>query len=212
MSFGNAVGQGFVNTIIETLTIANLGPGEGLWVYSTTTPMPNDLQMSFTGSAGTDSAGNVYFADFTVYGNAGGTYYAVNIADAAISFYSAPSEAGPWTLQGSVLVSTSAAETLLLEFANGVATNFGFTVDGGGDGTFQGNLSIYGTTLSIGNGTIADIELDPPMGVPADYPLSQITATPPTGAWYTNVDGVVNACVRMVSAMYNEMAGRGFFP
>ena len=69
-------------------------------------------------------------------------------------------------VSGSMSVSTSAAKTLLLQFANGIASNFGFSVDSSGDGVFQGTLSVEGTALNLGNGTTADINLNPPIGKP----------------------------------------------
>jgi hypothetical protein len=95
-----------------------------------------------------------------------------------------------------------------------------------GAGVFTGSLSastitatagtLSGGTLAIGGATFtqSNLNLDPGMGIPADYPLSQITTAAPTGtvaAWAANVDGVVNACVRMVGTMYTEMTNRGLF-
>jgi hypothetical protein len=116
MPFGNAVGQGFVQGLITKLTIADLGPGDGFWVYSTATPMPNDLLMSFTASGGTDSAGNVYFQGLTVY-LAGSTYYALVINGGSASWYTASSEAGPWTFQGELEASSSSSGTLFINFS-----------------------------------------------------------------------------------------------
>jgi hypothetical protein len=214
MAFGNAVGEGFVNGIITKLTVANLGPGDGVFVYSTSTVLPNDLELSYTGSAGTDSAGNEFFAGLTEYALAGGTYYAININDATISIYSAAAEAGPWTLQGALLASTSAAGTLLLEFANGLATNFGFSVNGSGNGAFNGTLAVNGSSLTVGNGSTADLILDPPMGRPGQYPVSTLTVTTPGGAnaaWYADVASQLNDIINMGNQIFAEQEGRGMF-
>lgn len=76
--------------------------------------------------------------------------------------------------------------------------------------------TISGGTIAVGGATFtqSNINLDPGMGIPADDPLSQISVTPPTGTvatWAANVDGVVNACVRMVGTIFTEMQNRGFF-
>jgi hypothetical protein len=66
-------------------------------IYSGT-PAANNLIYSVAASGGTDSVGNVYLAGETSYQNAGGgTYYALNVFNSQINWYSATSEAGPWT-------------------------------------------------------------------------------------------------------------------
>lgn len=65
--FGNAVGQGFVNGVVSKITVAVLGPGDGIFIYSPT-PALGNLVASFTGAlGGTDSFGNTYQAGLTSY-------------------------------------------------------------------------------------------------------------------------------------------------
>ncbi len=111
-------------------------------------------------------------------------------------------------------VSTSAAKTLLLQFANGIASNFGFSVDSSGDGVFQGTLSVEGTALNLGNGTTADINLNPPMGRPGEYPVNTLTVATPGGAnaaWYADVASQLNAVIGLANQHFAEEEGRGMF-
>lgn len=76
--------------------------------------------------------------------------------------------------------------------------------------------TITGGTIAVGGATYTqtNMNLDPGMGIPADYPLSQISVAAPTGtvaAWAANVDGVLNAVVRMVGTMFVEEQGRGLY-
>lgn len=41
------------------------------------------------------------------------------------------------------------------------------------------------------------------------YPLSDIDTSPPSGAWYANVDGVVNANVGLTNYIYEVLVDAG---
>jgi hypothetical protein len=127
MAFGNAVGEGFNNGEITKLTIANLGPGDGLWIYSTAEPEAGTLQYSFTEGTGTDDAGNAYLAGAVSY-LAGSTYSATAINGGSVQYWTAPGYAGPWTLQGELEISL-AGGGFVINFANATAAG-NFTVDG----------------------------------------------------------------------------------
>jgi hypothetical protein len=53
-------------------------------------------------SGGTDSAGNVFLAGSVTYTNIGGTHYAVQNYAGQVAFWTAPSAAGPWTIQQAI--------------------------------------------------------------------------------------------------------------
>jgi hypothetical protein len=118
--------------------------------------MPNDLLMSFTASGGTDSAGNVYFQGLTVY-EVGTTCFALVINGGSASWYTAPSEAGPWTFQGEIETAV-AAGMIILNFP---------TTEVAGDLVVGGNITATASTITIPNGFI-----DLNMAVPANYPTS----------------------------------------
>jgi hypothetical protein len=131
MTFGTAVGEGFNNGEIVKLTIADLGPGDGLWIYSTATPQAGTLQFSLTEAAGQDAAENYYLA--------GQASYAAGFANAmiggAVLFYTG-SLAGGWTLRGQLLIDSGG--DFLVDFNNMIVT---------GNMTVDGNLTVDGTAL-----------------------------------------------------------------
>lgn len=73
--------------------------------YSTSPPAANTMIASVSANGGTDSKGNVYIQGVFNYVNNGAFYQATGIQNGAIQFYSAPSEAGPWTPVNSINIS-----------------------------------------------------------------------------------------------------------
>lgn len=87
----------------------------GAFFYSGT-PAAGNLLASIAPAAGTDQFGNAYLQYITSYFASGGTAFAVQVA-IGIGFYTAPSQAGPYTTFASLGVQASPA-TLFVNFAN----------------------------------------------------------------------------------------------
>lgn len=118
MAFGIAVGEGFVNGQINKLTIVDLGPGDGIFLYSPSIG-PNNLVASFTAAPGFDASGNEFLGGSTSYGFSSPSYYAIQQVGLGIFYASASSQAGPWSYFGSLQVNTVTPGDLLLTF-NGI--------------------------------------------------------------------------------------------
>ena len=185
---GAAAGPLRVTEIIVT-------PGsvlEGIFTYSSDPPASGTLiESASVAAAGTDAYGNHYLA--------GHATYAANFATALdagyVAFYTGSLSAG-WTFvaqletdSGGDLILSTAGGTLTLA-ASGTATFSGPV-------TFGGDLTVYPNNIDLS------------MGVPTGYPYDEVTATAPSGAWYANVDGVLNALVTGVNALVAEMQNRG---
>lgn len=97
--------------------------------YSTTPPAANKMIASVSANGGTDAYGNVYIQGVFNYVNNGAFYQATGIQNGAIQFYSAPSEAGPWTPLNEIVV--SGTHDMLLQSTFGV-------------------LALSGTQISVG--------------------------------------------------------------
>jgi len=114
----------FNNVIIRNGQVVS---GTALYYSGIGLPAANTLIVSISAAAGTDSAGNAYFAGFTTYGKTGLTYYALNQlpqADAAGTFgavttvYTAASQAGPWTAGTQLNLEASNHAALLADVAH----------------------------------------------------------------------------------------------
>ena len=69
----------------------------GLFAYSPT-PAAGNLVASIAAAAGTDPYGNAYLAGIVGYFTSSGTSYAMQVGTSAqLGFYSATTQAGPWT-------------------------------------------------------------------------------------------------------------------
>lgn len=82
------------NNVFQVLIITGSGQS-GVFVYSPK-PGAGNLVASITASSGTDNFGNATLAGVTAYSST----LAVQQFGGASQYYTAPSEAGPWTLQG----------------------------------------------------------------------------------------------------------------
>lgn len=108
---------GIVNgTTIQGATIIDTGGGYFGYIG---TPAANNMFFSSVATSGTDAQGNQYLAGVTFYGNpVAGTWIAanMNVASSAygITYYSASSEAGPWTADSWLRRSGSTANQLEL--------------------------------------------------------------------------------------------------
>jgi hypothetical protein len=113
MPFGGAVGEGFVSPAVFRITVEDLVPGDGFFLYSPTKAFGN-LVSSDTVQAGTDSVGNAFLAGNTTY-QIGSTCFATSLNGGFINFYTATGAGGPWTFQGNILIST-VGPTLVFNF------------------------------------------------------------------------------------------------
>lgn len=133
--YGNPYPEGF-----------NAGPGSsftgtdyiinssGVFFYSGT-PALGNLIISNAPSSGTDGFGNAYLSGVVNY-TPGTTYFAEQLFQASVLFYSATSGAGPWTQVGSILCPGGAAG---MQFQSSPG---GFTFGGGS------LISVAGTATS----------------------------------------------------------------
>lgn len=131
------------------------------------------LVISITSIATTDPLlGDPVFEGFSNY-QAGFTYFACNVSVGAITFYSAPTAVGPWTNQGTLEVDD--VGDLLADFANVV---FSGNTEVEGQGEFGSFTEIDAGGVSIGNGSSAQLVLNPEMATPANFAAVQAqTAT-----------------------------------
>lgn len=83
--------------ITQRVVVFGTGPGRGVFVYSPT-PGAGSLVDSIASAAGTDPFGNAYLAGMTNYTLIGATHVAVETSGGTISFLTAASAAGPYTL------------------------------------------------------------------------------------------------------------------
>lgn len=90
-----------------------IGPA-GEFFYSGT-PALGNLILSVARAAGTDAEGNAYLAGTVSY-LPGSQYSASAMAGGALSFYTAPTAAGPWTQAGTLEISLTGASELFLTF------------------------------------------------------------------------------------------------
>ena len=131
------------------------------------------LVISITSIATTDPLlGDPVFEGFSNY-QAGFTYFACNVSVGAITFYSAPTAVGPWTNQGTLEVDD--VGDLLADFANVV---FSGNTEVEGQGEFGSFTEIDAGGVSIGNGSSAQLVLNPQIATPANFAAVQAqTAT-----------------------------------
>jgi hypothetical protein len=89
------------------------GTNGGEFIYSAT-PATGNLIESHVATATTDPYGNAVLAGSTVYGKAAGIPVAINEFNGAITFYTATTEAGPWSSVGSEAFTSAGALTLAM--------------------------------------------------------------------------------------------------
>lgn len=127
------------NLIVTILNV--VGAGDGVFVYdSATGQAPNGLRVSITGpSTLTDSEGNAIVGELTAYTKVSSSlYYAMSMSGDEIQFFTATSEAGPWTATGVSIVQQSnglqinfgSADILFNSSTGAITTNAPLTVNG----------------------------------------------------------------------------------
>jgi hypothetical protein len=195
MPFGNAVGEGFVNSgiVIANKVIIEGTNGE-LLVYSGT-PALGNLIVSIAGSAGTDGVGNPFLEGVTAYTVLGGHTIAVELGlgsfagtPAAGLFThdeTAPANSDPFA--GSLTSSNAGCNAVIYSgTATALAAGSGIECDdsvlsgvsGGqvniiaGQTTMSGTAVVQGQTLDVGDGSNALINLHPVMASPVNWPTA----------------------------------------
>lgn len=148
-------GSAWSNQVVNQVII--VGPNGKLLVYNTTTVTANSLIASILGQQTTDAAGNLALAGITGYSHSGGSYFATQVGGGGSSnvvFYQATTEAGPWTVEGSIIVSStemqlSSTGGMLFAPGSGAAVE---TLPSGLSGTLP-VFQLDRTPLSVGNST-----------------------------------------------------------
>lgn len=177
----------------------------GAFFYSGA-PAANNLLLSITNGTGVDGFGNLYFAGLTVYNKSGATYFAMQMASAGIEWWSAASQAGPWTVSAEFLqVSSGAMELLANSLIVGV-------VSGGG------NFHLNWSTPQLDLGVSPTLRIDDSQGT-VGFPTPRSTV--PAALAYPNkysdnvgnlnyVNGVDGLAYRMGRQINSSVAGQVF--
>lgn len=169
MPFGNAVGEGFVNGEITKLTISDLGPGDGFFIYTTSTPSFQKLIATITAMAGTDGASNPYEEGITAYVYRAGVAYAVQIGEVTIGGVNYPglfmqNLASQPTIPAAIVANSSASGSTLQvysgESVGGAQTAEVLVQDSVAAGIANGGVTIVAGNVSLdisGNLTINNL-------------------------------------------------------
>jgi hypothetical protein len=111
MPFGNAVGEGFVNSgIVIARKVIIEGANGGMFVYSSAPPaLGNLIETTGIAAGGTDGPGNEYLTGFTTYYNITGTLWiATNILVNGITWYlSSTGPGGPYSSIAQIVCQTT---------------------------------------------------------------------------------------------------------
>lgn len=141
--------------VIPRLIVAGGGTFVGVFIYFPTQAAGN-LIVSESPAQGTDPKGNVFLAGITNYFNTGAGYLAVNTYQGKITFYTAATEAGPWTARSSM--TNDPSNNLSLSSPNQVSllSSLGASLGVGSNVFTVGNFVVgngnfaYATNPSIG--------------------------------------------------------------
>lgn len=122
------------------------------------------LVASSAGAAGTnDGFGNAYLQGTASYIFGSGIQSGVALNGGSLDFWTATSPAGPYTFEGGLGLSLDGSNALVLDFPGGIESS--------GTLEFQDAVS-FQDGINVGNGASAQINLNPQMGTPANYPTS----------------------------------------
>jgi hypothetical protein len=158
----------------------------GTFVYSAT-PAAGNLASSVAPATGVDSFGNNYLDGVTSYGAS----IATQLVDGTITLYTGSLAAG-WTQQAQIFLSGAVIELIT---SGGVITSNNTLDNGSGGATFNGSVTIAGTSLTVGNGgTLQNLILSPKMATPPNSPLSGSSTIAQIAAF----------CNSMVTSMQNH--------
>jgi hypothetical protein len=149
-----------INAVVLHAGNTIVNPG-GVFVYDPS-PGAGNLVASMAPLAVNDGLGNLAVPGVTNYGVIGGTLFAVSLQGSLVVWYTAPSEAGPWSSVGDLEALTTGGGTLFLNFANVQVSGLTVsTINGSAntgtagltDGTIAGSSSNAGLPNGGINGT-----------------------------------------------------------
>jgi hypothetical protein len=187
----------FGNTLPSTSGVAGTGTFEagdtiinasGIFTYSSA-PAAGNLVASEAPAANSDQFDNNYLAGLASY-TAGA---AMSVAAGIISFYSG-SLAGGWTLRA-----TQQFFGGLILLSTGLETQNNVLDDGTGNCSVLGTMTVQGTSLSVGNGSTANLFLSPKM------------AAPPNAAAVAAGTATLAQLNAFCNGLYSSMRNRGMF-
>lgn len=129
--------------------------------YSTSPPAAGKLVASVSAASGTDSVGNAYIGPgvFNYVDTGGGQFNAVGIQNGTLTFYTAATEAGPWTAQANIDIGTTVGDMLIqsggvgsvLVSASGAGKQIVLTATSPASGTLvQGGITADTGTITSG--------------------------------------------------------------
>lgn len=197
MPFGTAVGEGFTNGVISKITIAELGPGDGIFIYTPTVGAGN-LVGSFSSFSGTDKYGNPFQAGSVLYGP-GGSY--AQLSNGVLNFQGSASQFAPAYVETQNIAG-------LLEISSGRKTS----------GDVAALIDLQSRSANIGVSQI-DLGADQVicnsgilsgifgLGTPPNYPLP--TDGNSGSSWATGERAYINNCVNAINFLVSVLQGAG---
>lgn len=128
-------GSAWTNQVQNQVIVSGTA-NSGIFAYSPS-PALNQLVFSEAAVSGTDPYGNAYLAGLTNYQLQAGTWNAVNVYNSQINWYTATSEAGPWTIgsgidgRGGDIIIDNGSSTVNIQTVSGtILLNFPNVVSG----------------------------------------------------------------------------------
>jgi hypothetical protein len=191
------VTQPWSNQAVSLIVIQAGGGFTGLFEYSPT-PGFGNLVYSVAPQTGTDPYGNAYRAGGTSYTQSGGTFFACSVQGAQITFYSAATAAGPWSIDSGLssdaagdLIATVLSAQGLAAAAVTVGSGWVNTVLPGtsvGPGATLETWNTLGGGLGIANlsSTHGRYRMNPMGDVEIDIVLTATGAGGPASGTFTN--------------------------
>jgi len=134
------VQPGTFNPVVEANRVLVFGANGGIFVYSGT-PAAGNLIESIAAVSAHDLPGNLYLAGAVSYFNTGSGFLACQTSAGQITFYTAVTEAGPWTARSTI--ANDPSNSLTLNSPNAVSLQ-----SAAGGGILVGStISLQATTI-----------------------------------------------------------------
>lgn len=144
--------MGWSNNSVFQVVIITGAAGSGLFVYSPT-PGPGHLVASIAATGGKDAFGNAYIGGITAY--LPGLLEAVGLSGGQLSFLTAPSVAGPWSIGTSINQGPGSPPVLNLNTGGGGHITAGSLLE-----AIAGLLVTGGSTVSGGEAVTGGLTAD----------------------------------------------------
>ena len=164
-----------LSVIVKTLIIAGTY-GNGLYDYSGV-PAAGSLIASITPAEQDDSYANLALPGITNYFNTGTGYIAVNLLDGGVAFYTASTEAGPWSVVSGINLNNG-----VLEFS---ASPVDFTYNGADAFTVAGPAAfaaLSAASAAVGGSATITGDLDVAGWIEAESYLQLLAQSSVPGA------------------------------